>query len=581
MGLAGVVIESAGAAGTLPTTINEVVSATGLLNTSNCPAALASYTPTPPVVTDLQSAVNAVSAGQTIYICAGGYLMNNTTTYSTKEIVTINKAVTIDGFNWNVAPSGSDTSASVDPTSQSEFELGAGFVVTSPNVTISGLTFYENQANTNPICFTIACGTSIDVQSFNTGPGDMGENNVVVQNNLFVNTGGVGGTFQDGMVHFGLGEDQTSGTQPPTTDVTAVDSGDQVLHNVFVEDTSFENNAVQMSDTTGGNVQFNTVNYPSVDDNSLSALIFQGFDPSLVVENNTLNGGGIDSDSAGSASTTDPKSGIKLIDADTNGDYGNGCSGQQIENNTVTGFVYDIAVISLPYDDTAAGAPCGIGPTAYTVSGNTVSHATLVGIYISDTTAGTITQNIAATNGLITAGHYDYTDNDNQPLPNTWTSNFGNGFANPSSISDTPTTTIAATTTTVAATTTTVAATTTTTLPPVPVVRYSAVKYKSTGVLTATLSCSTANCAGVFKLTRTTVKKVEIGKTKRYKTVKTTVTLGSARYSLREGSKKTITVDLNSTGLKDVRATPGHKFSCSLTITTSRSTEHKTLTFAK
>jgi hypothetical protein len=85
----------------------------------------------------------------------------------------------------------------------------------------------------------------------------------------------------------------------------------------------------------------------------------------------------------------------------------------------------------------------------------------------------------------------------------------------------------------------------------------------------------------VFKLTTTNVTKTEIGKTKRYKTTKTTVTLGSVRYSLRQGSKKTITVDLNATGLKEVRATSGHKFTCSLTITTSRSTEHKTLVFAK
>ena len=86
----------------------------------------------------------AAASGWTIYVCAGAYDLS---TYGADENVVIGEPLTIDGYNWDVSPSPSDTPTSYDPTTQSVFENGSGFNVESPNVTISGLTFYENNFN--------------------------------------------------------------------------------------------------------------------------------------------------------------------------------------------------------------------------------------------------------------------------------------------------------------------------------------------------------------------------------------------------------------------------------------------------
>ena len=149
-----------------------------------------------------------------------------------------------------------------------------------------------------------ACASAIDVQSLISGAGDQGEADVTVSDNFFDNDGG---GFENGVVHFGLGPDG------PASNVSALDANDVVKDNVFTYATNYENNAVQLSDTMGALVTQNTVNYPTQDDNAVSALWFPGFNQRLTVSDNTLNGGGIDSDGT-SPNLGDPKSGIKIID---------------------------------------------------------------------------------------------------------------------------------------------------------------------------------------------------------------------------------------------------------------------------
>jgi parallel beta-helix repeat protein len=392
-------------------------------------------------------------------------------------VIASGKHLTIDGFNWNVAPSSSDTSSSVNSTTQSDFHGGTGILVSSSaGIAINGLTLFENNAvstNAAECGGTIACATSIDVRSLATGAGDQGESNVTISNNLIVNTGG-GSTAAVGAVHFGLGgfiEDLTV----TSTDVTALDSGDSATNNVFVQDQGFENNGIEMSDTTGGSVTGNTVTFPAnggtgADDSEFTALSFPGYDNGTTISNNILNGGGMFSD-ATTWDNTVPKSGIKLQDA-----YGDGCSGQHISGNVISGFVYDIDVNSTSNAlNTGTLCTAPTGPTGYTVSGNTLSNARVYGIYINAQT-GTISGNTATTTDTegytansYSAGQYDYFDNAGSGTANTWTGNSGNGTSSPAvKIGETPTTTTTAapTTTTTAAgtTTTTVAPTTTTTV---------------------------------------------------------------------------------------------------------------------
>jgi len=131
---------------------------------------------------------------------------------------------------------------------QSIVENGQGILVEHGNVTISGLTLYEN----NAVGITSGIANGIDVQSLVSDGADVGESNVTVSNNLFGDIGG-SAPLQNGDVHFGLGMDATSDAQE--SDITVLDTGDVVQDNVFVNDAGFENNAVQVSDTTGALLQ--------------------------------------------------------------------------------------------------------------------------------------------------------------------------------------------------------------------------------------------------------------------------------------------------------------------------------------
>jgi hypothetical protein len=566
---------NASAAGDLPATINDVVSVNGTLTDPGCPASLSAVTPTPTAFTNLVGAVAAAPSGGTIYVCAGAYLMS-ASAYGSGENVLISKAITVDGYNWDEAPSPADTPSSYDPTTQSVFEQGSGLLVESPNVTISGLTFYENNFNdpNNPVaanCNDSACETSITVMTFVNGAGDQGESNVTISDNFFDNVGGLG---PNGVVHFGLGQDGDD------TDVAALDSNDVVQDNVFTYAFGFENNAVQMSDTTGAVVSDNTVNYPTndssgQDDGAMSALWFPGFDQALTVSDNTLSGGGIDNDSGASIDTQDPKSGIKIIDEDLNGTYGSGCSEQNVTGNTVAGFVYDIAIIGNDVNDDPT--LCSAGPTDFSVTSNTVSDATLDGIYVSaDATDGTLGNNVASdsdTAGTAGAvGEYDYYDAAGTGTTNAWTNNTGNGSSYPSSI-ETPSSPSSGsgsgsgsspTTTTTTSTTTTT--TTTTTLPPPlskPSVTIVATALAPGNKVAATALCSGATCSGTLELTRVIGGKVKI--------------LGTISYHLAKGTQHQYVIQLNATGVALLRANSPHHVICELTVSGAGGVWHKNI----
>jgi parallel beta-helix repeat protein len=603
LGVVGVALPTSAVAATAPGTVNELVSPSASASAASCPSGIK---PTVGSYATLPAAIAAATAGNTIFVCAGTYDLSASTgtpatyTYSAGEDILVNKSLTIDGPSWSSPPSGSDTAASINPASQAVIMNGAGIFVEAGGVTISGLTFFENNFENTTFdgdgtdCVTapfgnFACASSIDVQSFvngakDTGTGDQGEPNVAIDNNLFVDTGGEN-TFQGGVVHFGLGQDGA------VTDVTALDAGDVVDGNVFYQGAGFENNAVQMSDTNGAVVDGNTVNYPGDDDLSISALWFPGFDNATQVENNTLNGGNIDSDAGASINTEDPKSGIKFIDLDINGAYGVGCADQVVSDNTVSGFVYDISMISKGYDATGTNL-CPVGPSHFTVSNNRLSNARLYGVFVLGSTTGTLSDNVVSNTdtegyngttydygtGAFDAvnyvdGEYDYFDDDPAPVQNIWTGDTGNGYSFPLSIEGA--TPPGATTTTLPAVTTT-----TTTVPIKPAIAASGARLRANSVST-TVSCTGATCVGTLELTKTVTTKIQIGHTKRYRTKKTIENLGLTRYTIAAAQAQTLTVRLNAKGLKMERSLKSGRFSCTLSVTSATGVLREIVSFKR
>ncbi len=629
----------ASAAGTLPSPVNEVVAVTASLTATGCPTSLATSDPSATTYTSLEAAVTAaslLSGPQTIYVCAGSYDM---TAYPNGQVVIPSgQQVTIDGYNWGVAPSGSDTSSSVDPTSQSVFQGGTGILVqSSAGVVISGLTMYKNNgvsSNAAECGGTIACATSIDVRSLVSGPGDQGESNVTISDNLFVNSGG-GSSAAVGALHFGLGGFVETTTQT-SADTTVLDTNDVVKNNVFVQDQGYENNALEMSDTTGALVTGNTVNYPAnggtgADNNEFSALSFPGYDQGLTVTSNTLNGGGMFSNTGATPDLTVPKSGIKIEDA-----YGDGCSGQQISGNTVSGFVDDIAIVSTANTLNTGGiCTAASGPTNFTISNNTVSEARVYGVYVStNATSGTVSGNVASTTdteGFVTdsytAGQYDFFDATGSSTTNTWTNNSGTGSSSPASLETTTTTTAPAsttttapgttttvpgttttvpvttttvpvtttthptgttttttssTTTTVAPTTTTVPPTTTTTVAPKPVVTIPPVLHwihRGGFRVVVVVHCSKARCAGVLLLTKKLRVKVEIGRSGKFHFVTENLLLGKTGYATGANTSKSVAIALRAGGLTFVRSLLGHKLTALLTFTSAGGTKRENVSF--
>ena len=172
----------------------------------------------------------------------------------------------------------------------------------APDVTISGLTFYENNfADPHDPAATELLGCEpADLDrcaelrgrspgGSNTAAGDQGENGVTVSDNLFIDTGGSTSprTVSSTSASARTGQDE---------DVTSLDTSDVVQDNVDTYDAGFEDQFLQMADTTGALVTGNTITYPADDDTALSAMWITGPNRNLVVSDNNLNGGGIDSD---------------------------------------------------------------------------------------------------------------------------------------------------------------------------------------------------------------------------------------------------------------------------------------------
>ena len=391
------------------------------------------------------------------------------TTY-TNQVVLVNKSLTIDGPNWNTPYSGSDTDASVNSSTQAVFENGAGFLVEAGHVTIQGLTFDANNANNGtPDCFagttSYACSNSIDVQTNveqrrprRSGRVQRHDRRQPLRRHRWLQLPERRRplrlrTRRPGVVRHHrstpvTSSKTTSSTRPP----------------------QYQNNAVQISDTNGAVVDSNTVNYPTDvagdTDVEISALWFPGFDQATQVEFNTLNGGGLDSDLSTGISTTDPKSGIKFVDEDANGNYGDGCTGQVISNNTISGFVSGITMESEGYNADSQSLCSDRTIRLHHQQQHDLRLQALRDLphrveKLDDqrelrrrpptprVTARSATRSVTTTTTTTTS----------QPISNTWTGNDGTGSAYPSSISDTNPST---TTTTVAPTTTTVAPTTTT-----------------------------------------------------------------------------------------------------------------------
>jgi parallel beta-helix repeat protein len=588
-GVVAVLGESAGASVIPPSTVNELVSLTGAPTDASCPAGI---TPTFGSYTNLPAAISAASSGDTIYVCAGEYNLSSTATYSSNEEVVVNKSLTIDGTDWNTPYATSDTDAAMNSGTQSVLENGFGVVVQHANVTIQGFTFDANNFNNDsPDCMAegvfYACSNSIDVQSNVSTPtsGDQGENNVTIDDNLFLDTGG--SNFQAGDVHFGLGQDG------PAADVTALDTGDVVEENVFYQAAGFENNAVEMSDTSGAVVESNTVNYPPDTDTETNALWFPGFDQATEVEFNTLNGGDLDSDLSTGIRTIDPLSGIKFVDSDMFGDYGDGCSSQLISGNTILGFVYGIAMISAGYN-VSGQTLCAMGPSNFTITGNTLSNERLYGIYLSGTTGGVINNNDASNTDVegyaplnYTAGEYDFYDAWGDTSHNAWADgdNAGTGSTYPLSIGEIPltspttTSTLPPTAPTLPFSTTTTTGPASTTIGAKPSVTTSGVTLRSGYKVSTTIHCAGTTCAGTLELTKTLKTKTEVGHTNKYRTKSTVEDLGKTRYSVAAGSKRAFSVKLNATGMKLVRAAKGRRYSCELVITSAAGTKREMISF--
>ena len=344
--------------------------------------------------------------------------------------LTINHGLTIEGPSTSAA-------STVDPSTQAVLSDFAGFQIDSNYVTITGLTFSGGSDSISDSSAT--SGTS----------GDQGESNVTISDNLFSGVASVAG--DDGDVHLGLAQ---SGNPDS---VSYLDTNDKVEGNVFEMTVGSENEAMVVSDTKAAQITGNDVVYPADDDNSLSAIVLDGFDDATTVSDNTLTGGGIDQDVA-QPNLQDPTSGVIIADANSVAPYGNGCSDQNIENNVISGFVVGISVISDGVDEPSANPLCTTGPTDFQVSQNTISGSRATGIYVDlvDSETGSVVGNtVSGTDspGLTEYGYdvgwfndpdgvdyapgqYDFIDNSTSPAVVTWSDNVGvDNTSSPSTIS--------------------------------------------------------------------------------------------------------------------------------------------------
>ena len=352
-----------------PATIAALVSPSGT-DGANCGAN--SYSGT--IYRDVQSAVDAVTSGGTVYVCAGTYNLTDAP-YQAQgtNTVAVNKSVVIDGVQWsNPAPS-----TTLDPASQSVLAGGFGIEVSHADVRLAGLSFAEDNGG--------ACGPLIPNPCYYSVTTN-GVNNLAISNDAFV------GEAADVMaIHIG---------QPNRTENTGV----AVTDNAFSAPSGGEQQLV-LSGTNGAVVAGNRVHASD----AVAAFYFGAFNKNLTVTGNSLTG----------ATTGD---GIYLADW-----FLPGSPNDTIRANTIRGYRDAIVLDNLdtayrldqrlPYQPMNDGTislsacrtkvPTNLPPAtdAFTLRANTIADAANDGIVLCGAIDGTVRANSA-----VASAHLDEAD---------------------------------------------------------------------------------------------------------------------------------------------------------------------------
>ena len=128
----------------VPPTVNAVVSASGAIDAS-CAPGLPQLKP----FTTIQSAVDAASPGDTIYVCAGTY----------DEDVAIDEPLTLAGAQYSVAVGAGNDSVRTDPSVESVVNGSITYGAGATTGTLDGFTLQNPSSSTPVVVATAGSGT--------------------------------------------------------------------------------------------------------------------------------------------------------------------------------------------------------------------------------------------------------------------------------------------------------------------------------------------------------------------------------------------------------------------------------------